>query len=421
MGRAKIFEMESFHAEALQKALQRVREAESIEEQTLLARFPNPGLLEALAKNPNLHPSLQKEIFDKSREASPHVAVTLLKREDLKKEVLLEALEAKEPLVRRTALRRALADPTLPKEAVEEVFTALLREGGYRGLDALEKERSFVKELLREKPLNQAFWSALESLLNEERAAKPSAKPKWSKGGVLLDLLEREDAPESTLKLLLEVGPKRVQGFTRSALERDLPATACKLMAKNHDVHIDWYLVKRLTTQRHFDKEALRALVSDFKGNLIEAAKLPGLDEETAQLLIDSMRKRVGFLLETIENHPDLRSISTHVYTGDFGVYLETLRILSQRGLLGTHTLTSMFYPEDPLLVPALYLATERTDIPKEALLEGHTALWTWFKGRGGDSHLIRGLVQDLSERVYLRLGEGEKRKFKAVEAFIEM
>jgi len=413
--------MESSHAEALQKALRRAHEAETIEEQALIARLPNPELLEALVKNPNLHPSLQKEIFYKSRGASPYIAVALLKRVDLEKEVLLEALEAKEPLVRRTALKRALADPTLPKEAVEGPFLELLREGGHRGLDALEKERPFVKEVLREKPLNQAFWSALESLLNEERAAKPSAKPKWSKGGVLLDLLEREDAPEPTLRLVLEVGPKRVQGFIRSALERDLSAAACKLMAENYDVHIDWYLVKRLTAQRNFNTEALRALLSDFKGNLVEAARLPGVDEETAQLLIDSMRKRVGFLLKTIEDHPDLGSISTHLYTKDFGVYLETLQTLSERGLLGTRALASMFYPEDPLLLPALYLATERADISKEVLLEGHTALWSWFKRQGGDSQAIRELVQDLSEKVYLRLEEGEKRTFKAVEALMEL
>lgn len=413
--------MESFDAEAVQKALQRARKAETVEEQALLARLPNPELLDALAKNPNLHPSFQKEIFDRSRKVSPHVTVALLKREDLEKEVLLEALEAKEPLVRRTALRRALADPALPKEAVERSLLDLLREGGYRGLDALEKERPFVKELLREKALNQGFWSALESLLGEERKVKPGSKPKWSKGEVLLALLEREDAPESTLRLLMEVGAKRVQGFVRSALERDLSATACKLMAENYDVHIDWYLVKRLTTQRNFNKEALRALVMDFKGNPLEAAKLPGLDEESAQLLIDSMRKRVGFLLKTIENDPDLASIPIHVYTGDFGVYLETLRTLSERGFLEARTLTSMFYPEDPLLIPALSLAIERTDIPKEALLEGHTALWAWFKRQGGDSKALKELVQGISEKVYLRLEEGEKRKFKAVEALMEM
>jgi hypothetical protein len=413
--------MESFHAEAIQKALRRAYEAEGIEEQALLARLPNPELLEALARNPKLHPSLQKEILDKSRGTSPHVVAALLKREDLERGVLLEALKAKEPLVRRTALRRALADPTLPKEAVEGPFLELLWEGGHRGLEALEKERPLVKELLREKSLNQAFWSALESLLNEERAAKPGAKPKWSKGGVLLDLLEREDAPESTLRLLLEVGPKRVRGFFEAALERDLPATACRLMAENHDVHIDWYLVKRLTTQKNFDKEALRALVRDFKGNLLGAAKLPGLDEESAQLLVDSMRRQVGSLLKMIESYPDLVSISTHVYTGDFGVYLEVLRTLSERGLLGPQALTSMFYPEDPLLLPALRLAAERADIPKEALLEGHTALWIWFKRYGGESQAVRELVQEVSERVYLRLEEGERVKFKAVEALMEM
>jgi hypothetical protein len=413
--------MESFHAEAIQKALQRAYEAEAVEEQALLASLPNPELLEALAKNPKLHPSLQKEIFGKSHGTNPHVAVALLKRQDLEKEVLLEALEAKEPLVRRTALRRALADPTLPKEAVEGPFLDLLREGGYRGLDALEKERPFVKELLREKTLNQAFWSALESLIEEDRTAKPGAKRKWSRAEVLLALLGREDAPESTLRLILEVGPKRVQDFVRSALERDLSATACKLMAEDYDVHVNWYLVKRLTAQRNFDKEALRALVRDFKGNPLEAAKLPGLDEEDAQLLVDSLRKRVGFLLKTIEDHPDLASIPIHVYTKDFGVYLEALRTLSERGLLGTQALTSMFYPEDPLLIPALSLAAERADISKGSLLEGYTALWAWFKRQGGDSQALRELVQDISEKVYLRLEEEDKRKFKAVEALMEM
>jgi hypothetical protein len=413
--------MESFHAEAIQKALRRAQEVETVEEQALFARLPNPEILEVLAKNPNLHPSLQKEIFAKSHGTSPHVAVALLKRRDLEKEVLLKALEVKEPLVRRAALRRALADPTLPKEAVEGPFLDLLREGRHRGLDALERERPFLKELLREKTLNQAFWSALESLLEEDRAAKPGAKPKWGRAEVLLALLGREDAPESTLRLLLEVGGKRVRGFARSALERDLSATACKLMAENYDVHIDWYLVKRLTSQRNFNKEALRTLLREFRGNPLEAAKLPGLDEEDARLLVDSLRKRVGFLLKTIEAHPDLASIPIQVYTKDFGVYQEALRTLSERGLLDTQALTSMFYPEDPLLVPALSLAIERADISKEALLEGYAALWAWFKKQGGDSQALRELVQDISERVYLRLEEGDKRKFKAVEAFMEM
>jgi hypothetical protein len=92
--------MESFSFEAARRALQRAREAATLEEQEPLARYPNSEVLRALAKNPKLHPSLQRVILDSPHGKDPYVALALLDREDLERGALLKMLQAEEPFVR---------------------------------------------------------------------------------------------------------------------------------------------------------------------------------------------------------------------------------------------------------------------------------------------------------------------------------
>jgi hypothetical protein len=410
--------MESFSLEATRKALQRAREAAAVEEQELLARYPNSEVLRALAKNPRLHPNLHEAILDNPHGKDPYVALALLDREDLRREALIKMLQVEEPFVRKVVLKRALADPSLPPEALIGPFSALLREGGRKGLEAIGRHQEYIRNLLLERKLNKAFWIGIEGPLIEEAnflATSEDEKLKEKAGEALLDLLERGDVPKSVLDLVLEVGMDHVPQFADRVLERDLFRRAYRLVAQRSEV---WGYDDRLTkllAHKNFDKETLRLLLDDCNPNPRVVAGAPKLDKEGTEMLLDFMRRDARFFLLQMKTGRNVDD----VYLGRSDLHLNALRVLAERGLLSSNDLSSMLYEDEPLLPQALLLGAERGDVPRENLLRGYMALRAWIADFARESRALETIAQRFSEKI---LSQGvDERKLKALEVFAEI
>lgn len=410
--------MESFSFETARKALQRAREAATLEEQEPLARYPNSEVLRALAKNPKLHPTLQETILDNPHGKDPYVVLALLDREDLERGALLKMLQVEEPFVRKGVLKRALADPNLPPEALVGPFSALLREGDSRGLKALAQHQEYIWNLLLERRLNKAFWMGVRELLLEEQSFFTFPKDEELEkeaGELLLAFSERGDIPKPVLELALEVGMDEIPQFADRILERDIPRRAYRLVAQRGEVWgYDDRLVK-LLAHKNFDKETLKSLLNDCNPNPKVVAGAPKLDEEGVELLLGFMRRDARFFLSQMRAGRDL----DEVYLRRSELHLDALRTLAERGLLGPGDLSAMLHDDEPLLPQALLLGAERGDVPREDLLGGYMALRAWIANFGRGSKALETMAQRFSEEILLR-GVGE-RELKVLEAFAEI
>ncbi len=410
--------MESFSFEAARKMLQRAREAATLEEQEPLARYPNSEVLRTLAKNPKLHPSLQEAILENPHGKDPYVVLTLLDREDLKREALLKTLRVEEPFVRKAALRRALADPSLPPEALVGPFSALLREGDSRGLGALVRHQEYIWNLLLERRPNKAFWMGIRELLLEEQSffTFPKDEELEKKAGeLLLAFLERGDIPEPVLELVLEVGMDEIPQFADKILERDIPRRTYQLVAQRGEVWGYDDRLAKLLAHKSFDKETLKSLLNDCTPNPKVVAEAPRLDEEGAELLLGFMRRDARFFLSQMKAGGDVDD----VYLRRSELHLDALRTLCERGLLGPGDLSAMLYDDEPLLPQALLLGAERGDVPKKDLLRGYMALREWIADFGRGSKALEAMVQRFSEKIFLR--GVDERELKVLEAFAEI
>jgi hypothetical protein len=144
-------------------------------------------------------------------------------------------------------------------------------------------------------------------------------------------------------------------------------------------------------------------------------AEATKLDKEDAELLLDFMRRDARFFLLQMKT----RRNADDVYLGRSDLYLDTLRILAERGLIGPDDLSSMLHADDPLLPQALLLSAERGDVPKEDLLGGYMALRTWVASFAMDSKALETIAQRSFEGI--RSQGVDERKLKTLEAFAEM
>lgn len=371
-----------------------------------------------MAKNPKLHPDLQEVILDNPHGKDPYVLLALLDREDLRREVLLKALQVEESFVRREALKRALADPSLPPEVLIGPFSTVLREGGFKGLEALGRHQEYVRNLLLERGLNKAFWVGVKELLLEEAnflAFSEDKKLIEKAGELLLDFLERRDAPKSVLNLVLEVGMDRIPQFADRVLERDIPQRAYQLVAQRSEVWGYDDRLAKLLAHKNFDGETLRLLLDNCNPNPRVVAEAPKLDKEGVELLLDFMRRDARFFLLQMKTG----RVVDDVYLGRSNLHLDALRILAERGFLGPGLLSSMLQTDEPLLPPALLLGAERGDVPRGDLLGGYMTLRTWIADFARESKALQTIAQSFSEAVLSR-GVDEK-KLKALEAFAEI
>ena len=410
--------MESFSFEATRRALQRAREAATVEEQKPLARYPNSEVLRALVKNPNLHPSLQEVILENPHGKDPYVVLALLDREDLERGALLKMLQVEEPFVRKGVLKRALADPSLPPQVLVGPFSALLRKGNGGGLRALVQHQEYIRNLLLERRLNKAFWMGIKELLLEEQSffTLPKDEELEKKAGeLLLAFSERGDIPKSVLELVLEVGMDEIPQFADRILERDIPRRTYQLVAQRTEVWGYDDRLAKLLTHKNFDKETLKSLLNDCNPNPRVVAEAPKLDGEGVGLLLDFMRRDARFFLSQVKAGRDV----DEAYLRRSELHLDALRTLTERGLLGPGNLSAMLHNDEPLLPQALLLGAKRGDVPREDLLGGYMALRAWIADFGRGSKALETMAQRFSEEILLR-GVGQ-RELKVLEAFAEI